>query len=259
MPRRASKKGKKSSRKRPWTKKRTIKNSFSSKKKDFSFTGGQGSIVNTLGPIRQLKGVPRRKYFELRYAEALPPAGISVGTAGICGTEILYGLNSLFDPNQSGTGHQPYYYDQMVGCGYQRYRVDTVSIKVRAANANESATGLMVQLDGWNGATGALTGATWNYCKERPGTDFIIPNQATTGSKEWVLEDVPLHVLQGMTKHEYDQVESYSAVVSASPARVPYLRIAACNFDGSNSGTIYGTVELIFKGHFMDPQVVAQS
>lgn len=209
---------------------------------------------------RQFKAtqpIPPWKSFSLRYAEAFPAAGLSVGVAGVGGTELLYGLNSLFDPNQSGVGHQPYYYDQMVNCGYQRYRVDRVEVKITVSNPNNTDTGLMVQVDAWNGSAGTLTGVSWNTGKERPNTTWVKP-VASESLRELIFE-INCAEVQGMTQAEYEASDSFNAQVTASPARIPYLRLSPMNIAGGNNGTLWGSVEMVFHGKFFDRQIVAAS
>jgi len=214
---------------------------------------------NQYAPLLSLVPVPQRKSFVLRYAESGPThTGLAVGVAGVGGTEIAYALNALFDPNISGVGHQPFYYDQMVNCGYQRYRVDRVSIKIRAIGPTNTNTGLQVQIDAWNGAAGTLTGISWNTANERPQNWWLQPG-TTIGVKELELERLPIHMLQGMTANEYYNAESYSAAVTANPARGPYLRLAAMNQAGDNAGEIDCTVELTFFGEFFDRQLPSAS
>lgn len=218
------------------------------------------TLANQYAPLVSMAPVPKRRQFTLKYAEGGPTmSGMAVGTAGVGGTEIAFALNALFDPNITLTGHQPYYFDQLVACGYQRYRVDYVSIKVRAFTPNASDTGLAVQCDAWNGSAGTLTGVSWNTINERPGTHYLTPG-LTSGEQCLVLERIPIWELQGMTKLEYQSdVATYAAAVTANPSRGPYLRIAAVNTSGSNAGTCDATVELTFHGEFFDPQLVAPS
>lgn len=221
---------------------------------------GIRNLLNQYAPMSSLAPVPQRKAFSLRYAEGGPTlTGLAVGTAGVGGTEIVWALNGLFDPNISGTGHQPFYFDQLVNCGYQRYKVESVSIKVRAMSPNASDTGLQVQIDAWTGAFGTLAGVSWNTANERPQNWYLTP-QLTAGEQTLVLERIPIHAIQGMTKMELDaNTSDFTALVTANPARSPYLRIAAINTSGSNSGTVDATVELTFHGYFFDRQLVAAS
>lgn len=216
------------------------------------------NLRNQYGTLVSNAPVPPRKRFTLKYSETFPPIGLTVGIAGIGGTELLYGLNSLFDPNISGTGHQPFYYDQMIACGYTMYKVEKVSIKVEAVSATNTYTGVMVQVDAWPGTTGQLQGVSWTGAKERPNTWWLRP-EVKDGVQSMTIEHLPLHMIQGLTMDEYNKDPAYHAAVSAQPTKIPFLRISAMNIDGGNVGTIWGTIELIFEGEFYQRAVVATS
>jgi len=54
---------------------------------------------------------------------------------GLMGTDYAFRLNSMYDPNFSGTGHQPQGYDQMASV-YGRYTVYKVRLSIRITAAS---------------------------------------------------------------------------------------------------------------------------
>jgi len=74
-------------------------------------------------------GFPDRMITKLRYVDNLE----LTANAGVVAANV-FRLNSCFDPDLSGVGHQPMYYDQFagaVGSGpYSRYRVVSAKINV---------------------------------------------------------------------------------------------------------------------------------
>lgn len=54
------------------------------------------------------------------------------GTLGVVGC-YQFRLNSIFDPDLTGTGHQPYYRDQLVAMGYEYYAVYACTVTLRAS------------------------------------------------------------------------------------------------------------------------------
>ena len=62
---------------------------------------------------------PIAKTYKLRYDQ---DGYISVGTLGVLGTQQSFNLNSLYDPDRTGTGHQPYGFDAL-SVAYTRYKV----------------------------------------------------------------------------------------------------------------------------------------
>ncbi len=66
--------------------------------------------------------------FKLAYGDAFGLAAHASLTS-YTGSEYVFRLNSLYDPDLTGTGHQPYGFDQFAAL-YSRYKVDRVHIDV---------------------------------------------------------------------------------------------------------------------------------
>jgi len=69
-------------------------------------------------------GFPKRMVMTHKYAELID----IVSTAGVLGKH-LFNCNGMFDPNSTGVGHQPLYYDQMAAL-YNHYTVIGSKIKL---------------------------------------------------------------------------------------------------------------------------------
>lgn len=78
-------------------------------------------------------GFPSSIRTKLRYHEGLAYTSAS----GVVTTNI-YRANSVFDPNETGTGHQPMYFDQLA-LVYGRYVVNSSTIKITYNPASEVA------------------------------------------------------------------------------------------------------------------------
>lgn len=76
-------------------------------------------------------GLPEVMEMSFRYAE---PLALTV-TTGLGG--IVYRANGMFDPNQSGVGHQPYYFKQMMAL-YDHFVVKSSSIKITLNTAKDT-------------------------------------------------------------------------------------------------------------------------
>ncbi len=70
---------------------------------------------------------------KLKYVEQI---SIDPQTAGQPGN-YYFRMNSLFDPNYSNVGHQPYGYDQIVNLGYQKYIVLGAKINIKSIMPND--------------------------------------------------------------------------------------------------------------------------
>jgi len=71
-------------------------------------------------------GFPLRLTFTHKYSEL----GVLTSTSGVF-TNYKFVTNGLFDPNSTGAGHQPYYFDQLATI-YNHYTVTKSTINVRA-------------------------------------------------------------------------------------------------------------------------------
>lgn len=80
------------------------------------------------------KFIPPTMMVKLRYVEQIT---MDAGIGGIP-ANYYFRLNSLYDPNYSGTGHQFYGFDQIVALGYQKYFVLGAKINVKSIMPNPS-------------------------------------------------------------------------------------------------------------------------
>lgn len=213
---------------------------------------GSKSALTNYGPF------PTRKHAILRYAESGVANYLTCGTAGVGGTEHTLVMGSLFDPALTLTGHQPYFFDQ-VAAVYQHYRVNSITVRIRAYDPSTAGSILAWQLDTWNGAAGTLAGVSPTTALERPNTGRLQPN-TTFDKEETVIPWTTIAKLEGLTTLEHrTNIEDYAALVTASPARTPYLRLACMNTEGNNSGALYYAIEVLFDCEFWNRQVVATS
>lgn len=135
----------------------------------------------------------------------------------------LHRLNSLFDPDQSGTGHQPYMYDQLTSM-YKRYQVYAASYRLTctAPNQNGILCGLAVR-DAAN-TTASMASKTVDYIVERRLTTLRSVN--STGSQKTMFKGyVKMQQVFGITKTQYGAAEEdkYDAAIGATPTETVVL------------------------------------
>lgn len=85
-----------------------------------------------------LSGFPDSKLVRLRYVET-----INITEAVLATANHLFSCNSIYDPNTSGTGHQPYGHDQWAAL-YNHYEVLGSKIRVLASSASATGVGVIV-------------------------------------------------------------------------------------------------------------------
>lgn len=144
---------------------------------------------------RGINPFPREWYTRLHYAHW---TGMTCPAAGVAG-EIIFRLNSLYDPDFSGAGHQPYQYDQLV----PMYSESIVyGCKVDLIWDNPSSDGMFMGYAITASNITGVAGKSIDAIMELPGVSVVRLNN--TGSqirKQSVY--VPLHQLAGITKSAY--------------------------------------------------------
>lgn len=108
-----------------------------------SAKGQQMSLNPTRLPYTPKWGFPNRLAIAHKYVETVTLTSTSGSLAS-----NLFRCNGMFDPNQSGTGHQPMYFDELAAI-YDHYTVIRSEIKITAALASTTKEGgvLAVYID----------------------------------------------------------------------------------------------------------------
>jgi len=200
--------------------------------------GKKNVIVNT---SKALAPIAQRYITTLKYCQTYKP----VNSFGLNNWQIR--LNSIFDPDLTGSGHQPYGRDtfstlyaryRVVKCNYaiQAYSTDGLPVCVSALPANESHLFSSV-----------------SEARENPRAKFIV--QAGTGSELKTLRgSVYLPSLMGRTSQQYMSDDRYQSTMGTNPAENAILNIQAMLIDENlliNPSVVY-VVTLKYTVEFFD-------
>jgi hypothetical protein len=159
--------------------------------------------------------------------------------------------NSLYDPDRTGTGHQPMYYDQLCPAIYNRYRVTAISYKFVVSGAN---TPIKFQVHFQNNSQSN----DYEEIGEMIGTKQIIVNSMANGGP-------CIGNLQGYTTlanilGQGTQDDRDQAVYNASPTNVVLLGFLVNSLDGAtNISALNVDVTLNFFCELFDRVVTAGS
>lgn len=140
-------------------------------------------------------------------------------SSGATASTNIMRLNSLWDPDQSGVGAQPYYRDELAAL-YNKYCV--YGCKVKATYAIDSGISCTVGFKAQND-TSVLTNA--NLALERPEAKTVIinPGQRTiTQTKYYAMNQ-----LFGVRRSTILDENDYKATANTNPANEQYLQIFA--------------------------------
>jgi len=189
-------------------------------------------------------GLPERARFRHRYAEV-----ISVTTPGAgVPWQYRFSVNSLYDPNSSGTGHQPYYFDEMANL-WNQYIVKGSKITVRASKYN-SAADVPVVLTLW--------------VEDDTSTPVDIQTSMEQGRKIRLIgaDDGVVKLTKGWSmKKSFPATNRnlLAAAPTANPSEQQFFYLSAQAADLSNSATIYLTVEVEYYTEWFEKKTVIGS
>jgi len=216
--------------------------------------------INRRRPVRKARKVARRGYKSTNIVgRALNPisqnyvcklkycSAVVTNNAG----QYVFNLNSLFDPDLTGVGHQPYGYDQLAVL-YNRYRVIGTSWHVTCLK--QSAPVVLAALPANETTSGIIT---CSEMRENPRAKFINQNPGSAVKTLSGYTSIPS--LVGRSKAQYMADDRYQADTASSPNEFARLNILA---NGSADQPLAGEplqVTLEFTVEFFDLKHLAQS
>ncbi len=149
---------------------------------------------------------------------------VALGTVGSIPTASKYRfrLNSGYDPDVTGTGEQPYQWDQMTAV-YTKYIVKSAHVEITFNDPTSS--GMFV---GWSFHTDTTSnddpvGKTLGDVMSRP--NFTCVPITNYGTESITLKmSVPIHTIFGLSQSQYLSVtDQYGASYNANPLSMAYL------------------------------------
>lgn len=205
---------------------------------------GRRRLTHTATINRALTPYAQRYITKLKYCESY------TATATILHTQ-RWRLNSLFDPNYSLGGHQPYGFDQLATV-YNRYRVVACSWTIHVASSTNYVTVCAIPN---NDLPSPLN---MSAAKELPRAKWSTGGGGTNIIRITGKTYIPS--LVGRTKAQYMADDRYQALTSADPqeAAILQIMIADCNDTTSLSG-VQVSVTLNYLAEFFDINTLSQS
>lgn len=146
---------------------------------------------------------------------------------------------------------QAYMYDTLSGL-YRRYKVIGGRVTLKFNTVSSGPVWYAVRIHAPGDATD-ITGDFISDVKELPRTQVIThSNGAPTQELKF---DYKVWEVAGITKQQFDaNIEDYSALVGASPARIPFMEVAIAGPSTSGAGVV--DFEIEFDCHFWSPILV---
>jgi len=157
------------------------------------------------------------------------------------GTQQAFRLNSVYDMNYTGAGHQPYGHDQMAAL-YGKTRVLKCYVQLTFTTPG-SASDVLCLMSCSPNTTSGLTGAQLYAPIETPGSTYgTLPS---SGSRRCILSQTyDMEKIFGVSHETYMGGDVYTAVVGTSPSKEVILTTAVACYDGTNA--VACTLQAVF-------------
>jgi len=183
------------------------------------------------------------QFLILKYTDRL-----TISLATVTATTYVYNLNGCFDPDRTGTGHQPYGYD-IVATLYNRYRVRKTKWAIVFAPSSSSYNLGVLPLNGLLAAS-PVDSLTFLNARENPRCKGWI--QGASGQSYCKRGGVNLASLNGVQPVEYLADDRFESAMTANPTEVMVLELLFYNPGGSTI-TINVDVTIEFYVDIHDP------
>lgn len=206
-----------------------------------------GKKQRTTNLNKALSPFASRYITKVKYAEQLNVAG-GVGSGF---ASYRFNLNSIYDPNRTGIGHQPYGRDELNAI-YNRYRVIGCSYVISCYNAGSSGDAYSIVAALPSNQEVTLSGGL-AQAQETPRCKFI--TQAPSAPLKVLKGYVNIPALMGRTKAQYMADDDYQAQFDASPNELAILNVFAGAITGAaETNTMKLSVVLEYIVEAFDPK-----
>lgn len=213
------------------------------KKKSGAMRTGTGTMTSNQAWNLGIRGsfpFPNKRMAVLDYVDQI---ALTSSAAGLFGTEQVYRLNSLYDPDFTGTGHQPYGYDQLAAL-YLRYKVEAVKIFVEWGDVSGDGIFPAFMVTTPNDGT-TLAGKDVPTACEKQNVYQAGPISNTGQQLVRQALYLPMHKAVGLTKLQFAaDVTNYGAAVGANPTLSPFIRFAIADTAVTGGLSVKATIRI---------------
>lgn len=236
-------KKKTSTRRRPTTRKRTYKKKASSYRKSYRSLARNG-MASLIGR----SPFPSVMNTKVIYAQSF---SLSCSTLATTGAIQNFSLNGLYDPDVSGTGHQPYAFDQLMAI-YARYKVHGCKIQMTVYDPTEDGMTLIWRILNPGTLSESMATTAVDYATERPGVGKLIINNSGN-QKVYRSFYIDIGQAAGLTKLQFKaDPDNYTGSSSGNPGSGVYLQFAAANTRTGASATVGVRIQATYYATFYE-------
>jgi len=188
----------------------------------------------------------RRK---LRYAED----NITLGAAAGVISNYIFRANDLYDPDVTGTGHQPMGFDQMM-VFFDHFIVERATIRVRFVNNNMVNSTVYTRVDGNNGAVSDPV-----VLLETGGcVTQVVAASGNASGNTTLTQSVDVAKYHGVHTSALTSMDSLQGSIASSPTDGIYFHVGCWDQKGSTS-SVLAAVVIEFDAIFTEPRTPSLS
>lgn len=196
---------------------------------------------------------PQTMFAQHKYVEDFAFAADNL--TGLMGSDYAFRLNSLYDPNFTGTGHQPQGFDQMTPL-YGRYTVYKVRISIRliTASSGTACIGLSYR--------SSTNPNSFNLTSRFPGNveesvNCLVIDASSPG--QWESGDLYIADMEGVPRSTIFNDISYTGGVSSNPAICPYVSLAVGDWAQIPGATVRFSLTMQFFAQWSNAATLGPS
>ncbi len=226
------------------------------KKKQTKAVMAQEASSLTVAGSLLVNVLPRMLRRTLRYAQTFQ---LATGAAGVVGVVQTMNISSIFDPDFSGGGHQPYGFDQLLPF-YSYYLVTAVRYRMLVTTIGGTAeVGVVFQLFPSVGGV-TVAGLSLDVATEK-ATCSTFPIGPSGNDRARLVEGrVQHHQVFGITPAQYKNEQSnYGAAMTTNPTANVYLEVGGGSYSGAAGTTFSVQIVLDFETEFFQPKTLPSS
>lgn len=217
------------------------------------------SNINTVGLAANPRFYPNM--FRARETKTLTFGRVvSINAGPSLGSAQIFRANGLFDPDFTGTGHQPLGFDQMMA-RYRHFTVTGARIKVTIVNPGAGALvpaviGIVV-----SGDSSITKMDTLEEFLEHPHRSNykIGGNQNTSPEGDELNLQLDVAKFFGRTKSAMINSSDYRGASGSDPTELVYFHVMAITLTGGDPGAFALVCTLEYDVVFTEPQALTQS
>jgi len=201
--------------------------------------------------------ISRRALFPPSYLSKMKYSALHQLSFGGAGTPAvyLYRANSIYDPDYTGTGHQPYGHDEMALI-YNRYRVFGVKYKITFTNQSAVQQEIVVQ----HRPNDAFS-TDIDLMFEQPSTKhrLVLDQEGSGQGVKQVRGYMSVAAARGVSKMEVNTDDGYAAAFGANPIHSPCLVVALANQNALQTSALNVRYDLTYYVKCYDRKLLAKS